>query len=131
MCIRDSNNEAIYCEDRKSQSYSQQNGGPCSHTRSTMHQSRRPHEDEQNRQERPRFQDIIGFPNPGTDPEFRPPAGHPISWPSHQWKVFLRQRTLLCFIAQILDVAPRLICLLYTSDAADERSSVDLGGRRI
>ena len=29
--------------------------------------------------------------------------------------------------------APMLIysCLLYTSDAADERSSVDLGGRRI
>ena len=25
----------------------------------------------------------------------------------------------------------RPICLLYTSDAADERSSVDLGGRRI
>ena len=25
----------------------------------------------------------------------------------------------------------RLSCLLYTSDAADERSSVDLGGRRI
>ena len=25
----------------------------------------------------------------------------------------------------------RRICLLYTSDAADERSSVDLGGRRI
>ena len=25
----------------------------------------------------------------------------------------------------------REICLLYTSDAADERSSVDLGGRRI
>ena len=25
----------------------------------------------------------------------------------------------------------RSICLLYTSDAADERSSVDLGGRRI
>ena len=25
----------------------------------------------------------------------------------------------------------RNICLLYTSDAADERSSVDLGGRRI
>ena len=24
-----------------------------------------------------------------------------------------------------------LLCLLYTSDAADERSSVDLGGRRI
>ena len=29
-------------------------------------------------------------------------------------------------------VCPTLsICLLYTSDAADERSSVDLGGRRI
>ena len=32
-------------------------------------------------------------------------------------------------------VAPKLTgikgCLLYTSDAADERSSVDLGGRRI
>ena len=27
-------------------------------------------------------------------------------------------------------MAPKL-CLLYTSDAADERSSVDLGGRRI
>ena len=25
----------------------------------------------------------------------------------------------------------RNFCLLYTSDAADERSSVDLGGRRI
>src|SRR5678816_415644 len=28
-------------------------------------------------------------------------------------------------------VAQPWICLLYTSDAADERSSVDLGGRRI
>ena len=27
--------------------------------------------------------------------------------------------------------AEAYICLLYTSDAADERSSVDLGGRRI
>ena len=27
--------------------------------------------------------------------------------------------------------APAAACLLYTSDAADERSSVDLGGRRI
>ena len=27
--------------------------------------------------------------------------------------------------------APLNSCLLYTSDAADERSSVDLGGRRI
>ena len=28
-------------------------------------------------------------------------------------------------------IAAFSICLLYTSDAADERSSVDLGGRRI
>ena len=28
-------------------------------------------------------------------------------------------------------IAPYSACLLYTSDAADERSSVDLGGRRI
>ena len=28
-------------------------------------------------------------------------------------------------------VALPFFCLLYTSDAADERSSVDLGGRRI
>ena len=33
---------------------------------------------------------------------------------------------------QLADVpAGRRGCLLYTSDAADERSSVDLGGRRI
>ena len=29
------------------------------------------------------------------------------------------------------EIAVIVICLLYTSDAADERSSVDLGGRRI
>ena len=28
-------------------------------------------------------------------------------------------------------VGKTTVCLLYTSDAADERSSVDLGGRRI
>ena len=28
-------------------------------------------------------------------------------------------------------LAPQINCLLYTSDAADERSSVDLGGRRV
>src|SRR5678815_2214789 len=32
---------------------------------------------------------------------------------------------------QGLPITLSLICLLYTSDAADERSSVDLGGRRI
>ena len=30
----------------------------------------------------------------------------------------------------ILQRSPTYVCLLYTSDAADERSSVDLGGRR-
>ena len=30
-----------------------------------------------------------------------------------------------------LGLMQHLSCLLYTSDAADERSSVDLGGRRI
>ena len=29
------------------------------------------------------------------------------------------------------NIKPIYACLLYTSDAADERSSVDLGGRRI
>ena len=34
---------------------------------------------------------------------------------------------------ELLDTGGGLLkaCLLYTSDAADERSSVDLGGRRI
>ena len=32
-----------------------------------------------------------------------------------------------CLLRVVLDTS----CLLYTSDAADERSSVDLGGRRI
>ena len=36
-------------------------------------------------------------------------------------------KTGYCFFKS----APDKICLLYTSDAADERSSVDLGGRRI
>ena len=34
-------------------------------------------------------------------------------------------------IAEQLGLGQDDICLLYTSDAADERSSVDLGGRRI
>ena len=37
-------------------------------------------------------------------------------------------------IEDIFDIQQKVsskICLLYTSDAADERSSVDLGGRRI
>ena len=34
-------------------------------------------------------------------------------------------------LKQPLELTPPKTCLLYTSDAADERSSVDLGGRRI
>ena len=34
-------------------------------------------------------------------------------------------------VKELLMGVLREICLLYTSDAADERSSVDLGGRRI
>ncbi len=34
-------------------------------------------------------------------------------------------------ITEALSNAMFRVCLLYTSDAADERSSVDLGGRRI
>ena len=39
--------------------------------------------------------------------------------------------TFLYRAADTADDAPYGPCLLYTSDAADERSSVDLGGRRI
>ena len=34
-------------------------------------------------------------------------------------------------LVEILNIYMSNCCLLYTSDAADERSSVDLGGRRI
>ena len=35
-------------------------------------------------------------------------------------------------MARVNDILAQFqACLLYTSDAADERSSVDLGGRRI
>ena len=34
-------------------------------------------------------------------------------------------------VGERLDPQALFLCLLYTSDAADERSSVDLGGRRI
>ena len=38
---------------------------------------------------------------------------------------------LLCEASTTLVFVDSKTCLLYTSDAADERSSVDLGGRRI
>ena len=37
----------------------------------------------------------------------------------------------VALLGSLADLAAVSICLLYTSDAADERSSVDLGGRRI
>ena len=42
-----------------------------------------------------------------------------------------KQRILHCDPAVVHIQAIVVSCLLYTSDAADERSSVDLGGRRI
>ena len=45
----------------------------------------------------------------------------------------IRERAVGVEVMQSLTPAQQVvkICLLYTSDAADERSSVDLGGRRI
>ena len=45
-------------------------------------------------------------------------------WDRFQTKPTFCRRNLLLKLVHYL-------CLLYTSDAADERSSVDLGGRRI
>ena len=41
-----------------------------------------------------------------------------------------QQRNSIGIVARVISDTIRS-CLLYTSDAADERSSVDLGGRRI
>ena len=48
----------------------------------------------------------------------------------HAQKYFDHKKQIMIFKN---DFCSHLIsdCLLYTSDAADERSSVDLGGRRI
>ena len=42
-----------------------------------------------------------------------------------------KQRVTGTYFNNWLERYESLSCLLYTSDAADERSSVDLGGRRI
>ena len=56
-----------------------------------------------------------------------------------QQKYYFLFTGLIAFIFFLTTIAPSVIqidtgelaaCLLYTSDAADERSSVDLGGRR-
>ena len=38
---------------------------------------------------------------------------------------------LMIYVDSAIVLVGLIVCLLYTSDAADERSSVDLGGRRI
>ena len=50
-----------------------------------------------------------------------------------QRKVYTQRDPLLGVITAITPFNHPMnqVCLLYTSDAADERSSVDLGGRRI
>ena len=51
----------------------------------------------------------------------------------HRWRE--GRLALVVAVARLaqIEIEPRqsAVCLLYTSDAADERSSVDLGGRRI
>ena len=53
------------------------------------------------------------------------------------WRAFVRTHTwmpvavMVTYHGALIGLALSLHCLLYTSDAADERSSVDLGGRRI
>ena len=50
------------------------------------------------------------------------------------YQIYEAQRSLMEPFADFAQAASKLYsnpCLLYTSDAADERSSVDLGGRRI
>src|SRR5678809_246040 len=47
------------------------------------------------------------------------------------YEEYLKRQTADVGVADAGLAARRATCLLYTSDAADERSSVDLGGRRI
>ena len=55
-----------------------------------------------------------------------------IAYLRHFKVVAIALRSLACYHAGTnIKAALLSVCLLYTSDAADERSSVDLGGRRI
>ena len=55
------------------------------------------------------------------------PAGEFLAYQVPEFGI---QPAQLLHLAEALAIG-RVACLLYTSDAADERSSVDLGGRRI
>ena len=57
----------------------------------------------------------------------REPAVHPGDAHFHLLRDAVRARDVL----RPDRAGQAVLCLLYTSDAADERSSVDLGGRRI
>ena len=50
---------------------------------------------------------------------------------NHQGNALYFSRSLIPYPRQNVEHKVYEHCLLYTSDAADERSSVDLGGRRI
>ena len=49
----------------------------------------------------------------------------------HIYEGDIYQANLTRMVSRAGDFDAAGLCLLYTSDAADERSSVDLGGRRI
>src|SRR5678815_5605196 len=57
----------------------------------------------------------------------------PSRWLTHSGDYASKRHSPLTQITpeNVARLTPLWTCLLYTSDAADERSSVDLGGRRI
>ena len=79
-----------------------------------------------------RRQLVLASNNPGKLREFSGLfANHDIELvPQFRFEVPEAAEPHLSFVENALAKA-RHACLLYTSDAADERSSVDLGGRRI
>src|SRR5665648_761260 len=51
--------------------------------------------------------------------------------PIISWKKILAKLIVAVVTTVVFQMIAALSCLLYTSDAADEEDSVDLGGRRI
>ena len=56
--------------------------------------------------------------------------GHEAAKAAKEELAFLLGKNVVVEVVE-QDALRQSLCLLYTSDAADERSSVDLGGRRI